>query len=189
MKNLNKLFFAALTGILFLQSCKKDDDLIDVPAPIVNEQEVITTLQVIFTDSATNTPAGIFQFRDTDGDGPNGPVEWDTIALNNNTTYYADVVLLNELASPIDSISNEVAEEANDHQFFFTISGANLTHSYLDQDTNTPPLPIGLHNKIRTGNASNGSVQIILKHQPGIKDGLITTGDTDIDVTFVTNIQ
>lgn len=189
MKNLNKLLFALLTGAICIQSCKKDDDLIDVPPPIVNESEVITTLQVIFTDSATNAPAGVFQFRDTDGGGPNAPVEWDTIVLNNNTTYYAEIILLNELASPIDTISNEVEEESNDHQFFYTITGASIVHSYLDQDTNTPPLPIGLQNKFRTGNSSNGTVQIILKHQPGIKNGLITTGDTDIDVTFTTNIQ
>lgn len=189
MKTINKLILAISCVTIFISSCKKDDDLIDVPPPIVNESEVITTLQIIFTDSASNTPAGTFQFRDTDGDGPNAPVEWDTIVLNNNRTYFAEVLLLNELAFPVDTISNEVLEEANDHQFFFTVAGANITHNYNDMDTNTPPLPIGLQNKFRTGNISNGSVQVILKHQPGTKDGNITTGDTDIDVTFTTNIQ
>lgn len=189
MNNINKLLLVLLSTVIFISSCKKDDDLINVPPPVVNESEVITTLQIIFTDSATNTPAGTFQFRDTDGDGPNAPVEWDTIALNSNTTYFAEIVILNELASPTDTISNEVAEEANDHQIFFTFSGLNATHTYLDQDTNNPPLPLGLQNKIRTGNASNGSLQIVLKHQPGVKDGNITTGDTDIDVTFTANIQ
>ena len=186
---MKKIIFAISICLAFVSSCKKDDDLITVPPPVINESEVITTLQLVFTDSATNTQAGIFQFRDTDGGGPNAPVEWDTIVLNNNRTYYTEVILLNELASPVDTISNEVLAEANDHQFFYTIAGANITHYYNDQDTNTPPLPIGLQNKFRTGNTSNGTVQVILKHQPGIKNGNIATGDTDIDVTFTTNIQ
>ena len=187
----NKLFISAMIFSMAaaISGCKKDDDLVDVPPPIVNEPEVITSMFLMLTDSATNTPFDTIAFRDLDGDGSNAPVQWDTLRLNANTTYLMNVLLLNEIPNPADTISNEVAEEANDHQFFYNIAGVSLTHTYLDQDTNTPPLPIGLANKIRTGAAGTGTFQVVLKHQPGTKDGQQTTGDSDVDVTFQTIIQ
>ncbi len=181
------IFFAA-SLITFLSACKKDDDLVEVPPP-VNESEVVTTLRLIMTDSITGNPAGTFTFRDPDGDGGAVPDITDTIVLQPNTTYLCSVVLLNETVNPADSISNEVAEEANDHMFFYHFTGVNLTHVYADLDTNAPPLPIGLQNRFRTGAASTGTTQVILKHQPGVKDGSETPGDTDIDVSFYTRIQ
>jgi hypothetical protein len=189
MKNtIIALYIIAGIG-LTITGCKKDDDLVDVPQPVVNEQEIITSLFLQLTDSATNTPFDTVAFRDLDGDGANAPIQWDTVRLNANTTYLMSVLLLNEIPNPADTISNEVAEEANDHQFFFNIVGVSLTHTYLDQDNNTPPLPLGLDNKIRTGSTGSGTFQIVLKHQPGTKDGQQTTGDSDIDVTFQTIIQ
>jgi hypothetical protein len=186
---LNSAFILAATATLVISSCKKDDDQVTVPPPVVNEQEIITSLQLVITDSATGTAVDTVIFLDPDGDGSGVPSRWDTLRLMPSRTYLATAVLLNTLASPVDTISNEVLEEANDHQFFFTITGATITHTYLDTDTNTPPLPIGLQNKFRTGAASNGTLQVVLKHQPGIKDGNAATGDTDVDVTFQTIIQ
>lgn len=176
-------------GILAISGCKKDDDLVETPPPVQNEGEVITTMRLIATDSATNTVAGTFTFRDPDGSGGTGPDIFDTIRLAANKTYNVQLVLLNETVTPADSISNEVLAEANDHMFFFHYTGAAITQSYLDQDTNTPPLGIGLHTKWKTGAASTGTSQVILKHQPGVKDGTETPGETDIDITFQTVIQ
>lgn len=180
---------AIVLGMLAISGCKKDEDLVETPPPVQNEGEVITTMRVIATDSATNTVAGTFTFRDPDGDGGAGPDIFDTIRLAANKTYLVQLVLLNETVTPADSISNEVLEEANDHMFFFHYSGATIVQSYLDQDTNTPPLGLGLQTKWRTGAASTGTSQVILKHQPGVKDGTETPGETDIDVTFQTIIQ
>lgn len=189
MKTINKSILIATIIISFFSACKKDDDLVNVPQPIQNEPEVISSAKLIITDSITGTAIDTVTFLDPDGDGGNGPTVFDTIRLQANTTYFMDVVLLNTLTNPADTISNEVAEEANDHQFFFTFSGVTITHTYLDNDTNTPPLPIGLQNKIRTGAPGTGTTQVLLKHQPGIKDGNIATGDTDVDITFQTIIQ
>lgn len=197
MKNkttFNKSFFlkpgfAIVLGMLAISGCKKDDDIVETPPPVQNEGEVITTMRLIATDSATNTVAGTFTFRDPDGSGGAGPDIFDTIRLAANKTYNVQLVLLNETVTPADSISNEVLAEANDHMFFFHYSGAAITQSYLDQDTNTPPLGIGLQTKWKTGAASAGTSQVILKHQPGVKDGTETPGETDIDITFQTVIQ
>lgn len=178
-----------MIAMVSVTGCKKDKDLVTVPPAVVNESEVVTTLKITFTDSSDASNVVSATFRDPDGDGGTGPDIFDTIKLQPNKTYYASLVLLNELASPVDTISNEVLEEANDHQFFFSFTGVYILQSYLDSDTNTPPLPLGLSTKWKTGAVNMGTSQIILKHQPGIKDGNVTTGETDIDVTFQTKIQ
>ena len=40
-----------------------------------------------------------------------------------------------------------------------------------------------------TTDASTGTTTVTLKHQPDIKDGNILTGDTDVEVIFVTEVE
>ncbi|MBL7890085.1 MAG: hypothetical protein JNL24_11045 [Bacteroidia bacterium] len=191
MKNQIKHFVLAMiiAGSIFT-GCKKDEDTVPTPPAPTNEGEVLTTFTLYFTDSANSANVVSATFRDPDGDGGNPFTQFDSIHLQANKTYYAQVVILNETASPADSISNEILEEANDHLFFYTVTGANAAVTITDLDTNTPtPLPLGLQTKWRTGAVSMGSTQIILKHQPGVKDGTFTPGSTDIDLTFQTEIQ
>lgn len=181
-----------ISGILILLaavvviSCKKDDDDEMSPPPPSNEEEVITTLTLMFTDSAGVSPDVTATFRDPDGDGGNGPDIFDTIRLANNTTYFTSVLLLNETESPADTISNEVLSEADEHIFCFTPSGADVNIIRTDSDGT---YELGLESTWYTGAISTGSVQVILKHQPGTKDGTCNPGETDVDVTFITEIQ
>lgn len=182
---LNKLLLLCLSITLVLQACKKDSDLPKLPEPI-NEPEVITTVKLTFTDSANTANVITASFIDNDGDGGNQPTTFDTITLNANTTYYASLELYNDILK--EEITPEIVEEANEHLFVFKPNALNLTISITDFDSNTPPLPVGLKTTWRTGNVGNGSVQIILKHQPEIKDGTETPGDTDVDLNFLTKI-
>jgi len=174
-----------LTLITFI-SCKKDDTKPGDPGD-PNESEVITTVKLIFTDTTGSTPESVFVFSDPDGDGGNQPVKFDTIRLNANTVYQLSILLLDESKVPADTISNEVAAEADDHMFFFQFSGVDLSFSYLDSDSNG--FGVGLLTRWISGNAGTGTSRIILKHQPGVKDGTITPGETDIDLLFVTEID
>lgn len=151
-----------------------------------NETELITTMTLIFTDSATNQ-ISTFSFKDTDGDGGSGPVQFDTIQLAANKTYTCKVLLLDESKTETDTISNEVLKESDDHLFIYTISGLNLAIFRTDKDANN--LPLGLNSKWWTGNMSNGKVKITLKHQPGVKDGSATPGETDAEVEFICKIN
>jgi len=188
---IKRVTLIATIAVFIFTGCKKDDNPTpETPPPPANEEEVITTFTLYFTDSANSSNVVSATFRDPDGEGGNPYTQFDTIHLMPNTTYYSQVVVLNETAVPADSISNEILEEANDHLFFYTVSGANATITITDLDSNSPtPLPIGLQTKWRTGNVSMGSTQIILKHQPGIKDGTFAPGSTDIDLTFQTKIH
>ena len=171
----------ALSAILF-SGCKEEEIPVEE-----NEEELITTLILEF-ENVVSGDVYEYVFRDTDGPGGTEPSEFDTIRLTNGVSYHVHVSLLNECVSPAEDITVEVEEEGVDHQMFYTVSGGlNLTISYDDEDANGDP--VGLHLNAATGDASTGTTTVTLKHQPDIKDGNITTGDTDVEVTFVTEIN
>lgn len=148
-----------------------------------NDQEVITSVRF----SAINgTDTLSFAYSDPDGDGGAAPTI-DTIVLGASKTYQVSLDVLDETKSPVDTITGEIFAEAEDHQFFYTITGANFTNTYNDWDANS--LPIGVTVIWTTTTISNGNLLLTLKHQPGIKDGLITTGETDIEITFPVRIE
>ncbi len=168
---------------IFYASCKKK---VTTP-PNPNDEELITTLQINFTDSAGIEPGVTAIFKDVDGAGGNNPSQWDTIKLKANTTYLATILLLDETKSPADTISNEVMEEGADHLFCFTASNINTSIKRTDTDVNN--LEIGLQTKWYNSAAGTGTVQVVLRHQPGVKDGTCTPGASDVDVTFQCIIQ
>lgn len=175
-----------LVGIAALSSCKKDDDLVATPPPTINEGEVITTMTLTFTDNAGVQPTVTATFRDPDGDGGVGPDIFDTIRLQNNTIYNVSITLLNETETPAEDMTVEVLQEDDEHLFCFTPSGADLSIVRTDSDG---VFEVGLQSQWTVGAVSNGTTQIVLKHQPGTKDGSCAPGETDVDVTFVTEIQ
>jgi len=180
-KQIKIILMLSLSSIAIFQACKPDD-----PAP-VNESELITSVVLNFTDSATQQVLS-FQFRDPDGPGGNNPTVFDTLQLKANSTYFVSTVLLDESKSPVDTISNEVEEEGDEHQFFYTPqNGIAVSVSYADQDVNGNP--IGLATKWKTGATGSGSVLVVLKHQPGEKNGSVATGETDVEVAFPASIM
>ncbi len=183
MKKVHVLSTVLLTVMVLstFTSCKDEE----VPEP-TNEEELITTLTLTFEDDMTGTTS-TFTFRDVDGPGGAAPSTFDTIRLDAGSMYHVHVTLLNESVSPAEDITVEVEEEGDEHQVFYTVAGADITFTYEDADANGDP--IGLHTMATSGAAGSGSVTITLKHQPGTKDGNITTGETDVEVSFVTEIN
>ena len=178
---------AAFLSLLFLFSaCSKDPDP-------VNEEEVITTLRMVWTPQGSSSPV-IFQFRDPDGDGGTAPTITSG-ALMANTTYGVSLELLNETKSPAGNITEEIMDEGTEHQFFFAVTqGITLTFSYDDTDANGAP--IGLNTTMQTGPAASGKLQVTLRHDlnkgaTGVPQGDITNagGETDIQVEFDLDIQ
>jgi hypothetical protein len=182
-----KLLFASLAVATIWTGCKKDKEVVPTPPPPTNEAEVITTMKLTFVDSLDITNIKHATFRDPDGDGGLAYNVFDTIRLEANKTWITTILLLNETVSPADTISNEVLEEGVDHLFCFSPSGASATVIKTDLDANN--LPIGLQSKWKTTSVGLGSMQIELRHQPGLKNGTCTPGSTDIDVAFQVKIQ
>ena len=166
-------FVILLGASAAFQSCKPE-------TPTPDENEVITTLSVIATNGS-NTET--FTFRDLDGASANPPVQFDTIKLTANQTYNVKLWLLDETKNPTDTLSNEIAEEADEHLFYFTPTPSALAAvTITDHDSHN--LPIGLLSTWQTSNAGTGTIKITLRHQPGVKDGTYEPGDTDVEVEF-----
>jgi hypothetical protein len=138
--------------------------------------------------------------------------------LKANATYSAQVILLDETQKPAVVVSDEIAQRANYHLFFFqptpiaasslvigvgstdipvadgTVVSAsgpylNLVVSRTDHDTNNPPLPVGLTDNFVTGAASNGWLRVVLRHQPNVKNGTYDPGSADLDVNYQVTIK
>lgn len=165
-----------------LSSCEKD-------AEDPNEEELITTVRLTFTEVGGTGTVSTFVFKDLDGEGGAAPSVFNDIVLTPSKTYNMSITLLNESVSPAEDITTEVSSEGVDHQLYFTPSAANVTISNLNNDA--AGLPLGLTSTWTTGIASTGTVTITLKHKPGIKAAgdAITKGDTDIQLTWNTRVQ
>lgn len=181
------LMILSVLGIA-LAACKKEKKKgVENPAN-PNEQELITTFKIVFTDPNGVLPNVEAQFVDIDGPGGANPTVFDTIRLAANATYNATITLLNESVIPTQNITEEVEEEGVDHLFCFDLTGGlNAVITKTDLDANN--LPIGITTQWVLGNASTGTSTIRLKHQPGIKTGQCDVGETDIELNFHTEIQ
>ena len=183
--------------VMALAACKKEDPVPPVgggnPPPPPNEQELITTVIVHLT-SLDGTEERTFTWRDLDGPGGNPPVI-ESEPLTSGTVYRARIELFDESdPNDVEDITEEIEEEADEHQFFFIVSGAELTVAYDDADEDGNP--VGLESIWSTIAPSSGSITIILRHDPdkdapGVADGDITNagGDTDVEVVFPVTIQ
>ncbi len=175
---------------LVASGCSKKDD--DTPQPSVNnnppahEEELITSVILSFVDTAGVQPSVSYAFRDPDGDGGNPATEHDTIRLVANTYYNATIQLLNESESPAEDITTEVQAEDDEHLFCYTPSNTNVSITRTDSDGT---YEVGITTLWETGAVANGETTVVLKHQPDVKDGSCAPGDTDVEVTFVTEIQ
>ncbi len=184
MKTIKFLSMTILSGILFTACSDDDND----PVP-VNEEEIITTLTVTLSPDGGGT-AVTLQTQDLDGDGPDAPVVTVSGDLTAGTTYNGSIVLLNETESPAENITEEVEEENDEHQFFYTTGGGlDVTTEYenFDGDGN----PLGTEFTLTAGAASSGTLTFTLRHEPtkpntGLADA---GGETDIAATFDVAVQ
>jgi hypothetical protein len=156
--------------MISFSGCKKDD-----PEPD-DENELITT--VVLTFSKTGEPDAVFRWKDL-----SGVKTIDTIKLKASSVYNLKTTFLDESKSPVEDITEEIEEEEDEHQVFYLSSPAGLiTFEYKDIDKKG--LPVGLSMGSTTSTPAVGSLRVVLKHAPGIKDGNFATGSTDADVTF-----
>jgi hypothetical protein len=176
-------FFASLvvisTLLISFSSCKSDDPKPDDEPN--NESELITTFKIELKDSLTNN-IQTFYFKDLDGEGGNPPTQLDTIRLRTEAVYLCSVFMLDESKNPVEDITEEIKEEADEHLMVYKVTGANLSIQITDKDSKN--LPLGLLTNWKSGSASNGQLMISLKHQPGIKDGSADKGETDVEINF-----
>jgi hypothetical protein len=190
----------AIISVAFLASCNEDDEPVKEDTP-----ELITKATLTFTPAGGGT-AVIATATDPDGEGVQDIAIDGPINLAANTTYTLSITLINELADPGQAeynITEEVAEEGDEHMFFFSwtnnvfsdpAGNGNIDNrtddvNYNDEDDNGQP--IGLNTSWTTAAASSGQFRVVLKHQPELKTPTSTasSGETDLDVEFDIDVQ
>ena len=170
----------SMYGILAIAMLGCSDD--DTPQ-IINAEELITT--VILTLTPQSGEQVVLTTQDLDGDGPDEPVSKVSGSFAENTQYQGVVAFLNETETPAEDITEEVIEEADEHQVFYTISeGLNIQTAYEDQDSQGNAL--GVQITLSTGVASQGSLTVTLRHEPVKPNTGIDSagGETDVATSF-----
>lgn len=197
------ILFFCTTIMLIGSSCKKENPK---PNPPTNDEEVITACHLIVTDSASGL-SKTYTYTDSDGVGGKAPYfggnqQSDSVLiLSEQSVYNLRIVLLNQLKQPVDTVSNEVKEEGDAHMVFFNPETAQqislqprvvslqplpIYLRYNDYDQSASKWPIGLHSTLypKSKTITSGVFKIVLKHQPNVKNGTFTPGETDLEVVF-----
>ena len=200
MKNifkLNYLLYAVLTLFIFT-ACEEDE----VAPEEENEVEVFTDVKLVFTPAGGGAAVEAAA-QDPDGAGVQELQVLGTINLAANTEYTLTMVIENCLESPCELMNEEIEEEDEEHQFFFSFTNDAFTSPVGNGniDTASDPLnyndadgngnSIGLNTSWTTGSASSGTFTVQLQHQPDVKTATSgsTDGDTDFALTFNLNIN
>ena len=200
MKNifkLNYLLYAVLTLFIFT-ACEEDEAAPEEE----NEVEVFTDVKLVFTPTGGGAAVEAVA-QDPDGAGVQELQVLGAINLAANTEYLLSLMIENCLEDPCEDMNEEIAEEAEEHQFFFAFTNDAFTSpvgngnidnasdpiNYIGFDGNGNP--VGLNTNWTTGSASTGTFTVQLQHQPDVKTATSgsTDGDTDFALTFNLNIN
>jgi hypothetical protein len=167
----------SLSILILLSACGDDSNING------NVEELITTVTLDFVPMGGGATISA-SFDDLDGDGGDPPTI-DPINLVAGTTYTTAVRFLNKLETPPEEITDEVSDEGEDHQVFFTGTAINgpatdqpaapITHSYLDMDING--FPLGLSNRLVAARGT-GTLIVTLRHMPPINGNAVKTADS-----------
>lgn len=190
--------FAALT----VTGCSKDDSAPDHE----NEEEIITDVKLVFTNTNDANDVVEAKAQDPDGEGVQELQILDPINLDVSKTYKLTLEIENNLETPGEDITEEILEEDHEHQIFYSFSNnafasplgngnidqASDPLNYKDVDDNNNPVGLSTEWETSSTPITGGMFTIRLQHQPdGIKTATsgATDGDSDLNLEFVLNIQ
>jgi hypothetical protein len=191
-----------LFASIAITGCKKEDDIVPEEE---NEEEVITDVKLIFTNTSNSSDVIEARAQDPDGAGVQELAILDEINLDTSKTYTLTFEIMNNLDSPGENIGDEILAEDEEHQIFFSFSNnafanpignGNIDNSgdplnYNDSDANGNPVGLSTNWTTSSSQLSGGTFIVRLQHQPDIKSSSsgATDGDTDFELQFVLNIQ
>ena len=200
-KNLQLL--AILFSVITIIGCSNNDD--DAPEK-ENEVEVFTDVTLIFTNTADISDVVRASAQDPDGTGIQELQILNAITLAADTEYTLTYEILNALdPADVENIGDEILEEDNEHQFFYSFTEGAFTNptgngnidtaadpiNYNDQDENGNPVGLSTTWITASTTSSVKSFTVRLQHQPDVKTATSGSndGDTDFALTFALNIQ
>jgi hypothetical protein len=193
MKNLRKLpvyLFAALA--MGFASCESNDPEEE------NDGEVITDVTLNFQElnASGGTVGSVISFKASDPQGieVGSSPTIQTVTLTKGKTYRMSIEVYNSIEK--EDITEEILEEADEHQFFFlgtAVTGNILAITYDDPSGER----IGLRNKVVVSSSpgtNNAQLRVILRHDldkgfpgasnPNFANFVQAGGESDLDITF-----
>jgi len=199
MKNYSVM--AMLFGAVVMTSCKPDE----IVPEEENELEVITDVKLVFTNTADATDIVEARAQDPDGTGVEDLAILDEINLDTSKTYTLTFEIFNNLDSPGENIGNEILEEDEEHQIFFSFSNDAFSNPLGNGNIDNAADPINYNDSDANGNSvglstnwttpstqlTGGNFTVRLQHQPDVKTASsgANDGDTDFELSFFLNIQ
>ena len=174
-----------LYAVFFALGCSKDSE----PKQI-HEEEVITRVTLSVKKEGSSTPV-LYHRNDHHEDAQDEP----RIALDSHSTYEVEVSFYNTSnPSDIKNITEEVQEEADEHQVFYEIirlSGIAITAS-ADDIKDSSGKPVFLKTVWKTSAPTMGEIKVYLIHEPTSKTGSTPAeigGETDVEVDFYVEVE
>ncbi len=177
------LFISSL--LLIIYSCSKLDEEAEH-----NHNEVVTTVELHFKQ-ISNGAETVFKWEDLDGDGGNNPVI-ENITLLANQAYEVEIEMLDKTKNPVEDVTHEIENEADEHRFYYIPNAGNITVSDYDKDVNG--VDVGLHTHWTTSAAGNSIMNVVLRHYAEggkLQSDLVndTKSSTDMDISFNVSVQ
>ena len=169
---------------LFVVSCSKEEE--DDTPELINEEEVITTVVLTF-DSSDNPTQTIRWAVDKDN-------SLKFINLKANTEYQVGISFLDESdPSDVEDITEEVQEEADEHQVFYGFSDVSISYSSGTNDTiDSEGNPVYLNSAWTASSSGSGIVRAFLIHEPTTKTSTTRDGfggETDVAIDIPITIS
>lgn len=191
MKQLSVLAFTALIAF---SACKKEKNDVIIEEPHSHEEELITTVRLVVTNSSGFNKT--FNYKIDNGFNSAEPATplIDEVMLSPNTHYDVAVQVWNESETPVEDVTEEVKEESHHHLFLFESAPAtgagSIEFENGSKDDEGQPFNqmIGFH----TGDAGHGSLTVTLKHEPTDKSASTPAaagGETDAQAIFPVHVE
>ena len=174
----------SILSLLTVAACNRDD----TPEPV--EQELITTIRLIVTDTAGT--ARTFNYRVENGFGSTSPgsLRVDSVVLPASAApYNVEVRVLNETVQPAEDVTDEIIAERDEHLFFFAVSGTigmPLPAITLGNgSTDNTGRPFNQTLKLNAPSVGSGQIIVRLLHEPTDKNNSTHPGgETDAEAVF-----
>lgn len=177
------LLFALAFFVAACDSTEPDDDG-------AGEEEVISNVTITLTNPTDNSTVAAEAVFDEAGVKQSA----ETLTLNAGTSYTGTIDLRNRFEG--ESITEEIEEEAGEHQFFYDVQGdldGGVMVTITDTDENG--LPVGLEFEVVVAEdlSGSGELRVVLGHydeRPKEANETISAiPETDIDFTYPLAVQ
>jgi hypothetical protein len=195
MKNLQKLpLYLFILGLIVFSSCESEDPVIE------NEGEVITDVTLSFTElDGSGSPVGTaltFTASDAEGIEVGGSPTIETVELEAGKTYRLEIEVFNSIEN--EDITEEIIEEADEHQFYFLgsafDSGASPLSYVYDDESGELVGVRGIVTVAASPTFNNALMRVVLRHDldksfpgadnPNFANFVQAGGESDLDITF-----